>query len=198
MVVSKILCAVIFLACAVRLSVTQSEYLLYENLFCIKKWFAGSHTLTFYVRNVISLYSLFFWDMSDVFQQLYSLMFAFLIIIHQRGTCVHICRWNNNRNQFLAAPDSLRPQVHYISSTYTILLSVFLFLAEGCNGRCGAEYYRGSMCQCDYNCLLYGECCEDYESQCTTSEAFPVFVTLSRNNIFCDWWHFWPKLNVDS
>ncbi|KAM9385776.1 proteoglycan 4b [Pholidichthys leucotaenia] len=40
-----------------------------------------------------------------------------------------------------------------------------------CKGRCGAEYYRGYMCQCDYNCLAYDECCRDYESQCTTKSS---------------------------
>ncbi|XP_023250268.1 proteoglycan 4 isoform X1 [Seriola lalandi dorsalis] len=40
-----------------------------------------------------------------------------------------------------------------------------------CKGRCGAEYYRGYMCQCDYTCLSYGECCKDYESQCTTKNS---------------------------
>uniref|UniRef100_A0A3P9M7C2 Proteoglycan 4b n=1 Tax=Oryzias latipes TaxID=8090 RepID=A0A3P9M7C2_ORYLA len=40
-----------------------------------------------------------------------------------------------------------------------------------CKGRCGAEYYRGYMCQCDYGCLLYEECCTDYESQCTTQNS---------------------------
>ncbi|XP_035032394.2 proteoglycan 4b isoform X1 [Hippoglossus stenolepis] len=42
---------------------------------------------------------------------------------------------------------------------------------SSCKGRCGGEYYRGYMCQCDYTCLLYGECCEDYESQCTTKSS---------------------------
>ncbi|KAK5930575.1 hypothetical protein CgunFtcFv8_026798 [Champsocephalus gunnari] len=27
------------------------------------------------------------------------------------------------------------------------------------------------MCQCDYGCLEYGECCRDYESQCTTKNS---------------------------
>ncbi|XP_023272173.1 poly(U)-specific endoribonuclease-like, partial [Seriola lalandi dorsalis] len=27
------------------------------------------------------------------------------------------------------------------------------------------------MCQCDYTCLSYGECCKDYESQCTTKNS---------------------------
>ncbi|XP_070816531.1 proteoglycan 4b isoform X1 [Chaetodon trifascialis] len=43
--------------------------------------------------------------------------------------------------------------------------------AQSCKGRCGDEYYRGSLCQCDYNCLTYDECCRDYESQCTTSSS---------------------------
>ncbi|XP_069377806.1 proteoglycan 4b isoform X2 [Paralichthys olivaceus] len=60
------------------------------------------------------------------------------------------------------------------------LLCAVIFLAcaltlsaaqTSCKGRCGAEYYRGYMCQCDYTCLLYGECCEDYESQCTTKNS---------------------------
>ncbi|XP_061594750.1 proteoglycan 4b isoform X2 [Cololabis saira] len=42
---------------------------------------------------------------------------------------------------------------------------------SSCNGRCGAEYYRGYMCQCDYTCLEYGECCDDYESKCTTTDS---------------------------
>ncbi|XP_008293750.1 proteoglycan 4 [Stegastes partitus] len=40
-----------------------------------------------------------------------------------------------------------------------------------CKGRCGAEYYRGYMCQCDFTCLAYGECCSDFESQCTTKNS---------------------------
>ncbi|XP_071769548.1 proteoglycan 4b [Centroberyx gerrardi] len=40
-----------------------------------------------------------------------------------------------------------------------------------CSGRCGAEYYRGYMCQCDYDCLIHDECCKDYESQCTTGDS---------------------------
>ncbi|XP_041696258.2 proteoglycan 4-like isoform X1 [Coregonus clupeaformis] len=42
---------------------------------------------------------------------------------------------------------------------------------SSCSGRCGEEYYRGSMCQCDYDCLTHEECCKDYESQCTTSDS---------------------------
>ncbi|KAM7011948.1 proteoglycan 4b [Tautogolabrus adspersus] len=42
---------------------------------------------------------------------------------------------------------------------------------SSCRGRCGSEYYRGYMCQCDYNCLSYGECCKDFESQCTTRDS---------------------------
>ncbi|TMS20593.1 Proteoglycan 4 [Larimichthys crocea] len=44
-------------------------------------------------------------------------------------------------------------------------------MAASCRGRCGAEYYRGYMCQCDYNCLLYGECCKDFEAKCTTKNS---------------------------
>ncbi|CAG11613.1 unnamed protein product [Tetraodon nigroviridis] len=43
--------------------------------------------------------------------------------------------------------------------------------SASCKGRCGTDYYRGYMCQCDYTCLSYDECCEDYESQCTTKNS---------------------------
>uniref|UniRef100_A0A8D3D059 Proteoglycan 4b n=1 Tax=Scophthalmus maximus TaxID=52904 RepID=A0A8D3D059_SCOMX len=55
----------------------------------------------------------------------------------------------------------------------TLLTCALTFGAAqtSCKGRCGAEYYRGYMCQCDYTCLPYGECCKDYESQCTTKNS---------------------------
>lgn len=37
------------------------------------------------------------------------------------------------------------------------------------------------MCQCDYTCLSYEECCPDYESQCTTSKT-PPSSSLQRQN----------------
>ncbi|XP_054646972.1 proteoglycan 4b isoform X2 [Dunckerocampus dactyliophorus] len=40
-----------------------------------------------------------------------------------------------------------------------------------CRGRCGVEYYRGYLCQCDYSCMAYGECCLDFEAQCTTKQT---------------------------
>lgn len=61
----------------------------------------------------------------------------------------------------------------------TLLCSV-IFLAwaltpsdaqASCKGRCGAEYYRGSLCQCDYNCITYSECCKDFEAQCTSANS---------------------------
>ncbi|KAF3835336.1 hypothetical protein F7725_027894 [Dissostichus mawsoni] len=55
----------------------------------------------------------------------------------------------------------------------TLLACALTFGAAqtSCKGRCGTEYYRGNMCQCDYGCLEYGECCSDYESQCTTKNS---------------------------
>ncbi|KAK7889306.1 hypothetical protein WMY93_024866 [Mugilogobius chulae] len=32
-------------------------------------------------------------------------------------------------------------------------------------------YYRGYTCQCDFSCLLYGECCRDYELLCTSKNS---------------------------
>ncbi|XP_061681161.1 proteoglycan 4b [Syngnathoides biaculeatus] len=60
------------------------------------------------------------------------------------------------------------------------LLRSFILLAcavtpivsqTSCRGRCGIEYYRGYLCQCDYSCVAYGECCLDFESQCTTKNS---------------------------
>ncbi|KAM4548850.1 proteoglycan 4b isoform 2-T2 [Odontesthes bonariensis] len=67
----------------------------------------------------------------------------------------------------------------YRTMSSKVLCAVFLLacalkcsLAQrSCKGECGAEYYRGYMCQCDYTCLSYGECCQDYESQCTTKNS---------------------------
>lgn len=57
---------------------------------------------------------------------------------------------------------------------------IFFFETASCKGRCGAEYSRAYTCQCDYDCLPYGECCQDYEYQCTTSEAFFFFFLSPR------------------
>lgn len=139
-------------------------------------------------------------------------MFTLLIIIYQR---------ENQRHVFVFATTTeinswhcciiyrLCPQTDYVIGdkmmhicTDAILLSTlhvqpwFLLLSwsPGCRGRCGLEYSRGSMCQCDYNCLTYDECCKDYESQCTTSETF-----LSKNvtllNILCNWLQIFVKKN---
>ncbi|GAA6221295.1 proteoglycan 4-like isoform X2 [Lates japonicus] len=69
-------------------------------------------------------------------------------------------------------------QIH-VKMPSTVLCAVILLACAltfsaaqtSCRGRCGAEYYRGYMCQCDYGCLSYGECCKDYESQCTTKNS---------------------------
>lgn len=95
--------------------------------------------------------------------------------------------------------DELLPEVSPSTSLKSDLrnsvsepLSFFFFFfikppTASCKGRCGAEYYRGYMCQCDYGCLLYEECCTDYESQCTTRKAFSAltaFCMIVLNFIF--------------
>ncbi|XP_041646508.1 proteoglycan 4b isoform X2 [Cheilinus undulatus] len=58
------------------------------------------------------------------------------------------------------------------SCVILLICAVTLSSAQSsCKGRCGAEYYRGYICQCDYTCLSYGECCKDFESQCTTRDS---------------------------
>ncbi|KAA0708490.1 Proteoglycan 4 [Triplophysa tibetana] len=42
---------------------------------------------------------------------------------------------------------------------------------RSCQGRCGQGYYKGSLCQCDYECLGLNECCSDFEDLCTTRNS---------------------------
>ncbi|KAM3619210.1 uncharacterized protein V6R79_004682 [Siganus canaliculatus] len=58
-----------------------------------------------------------------------------------------------------------------LSALVLVWTVTFTAAQTSCEGRCGDEYYRGSLCQCDYHCLSYGECCSNYESQCTTENS---------------------------
>ncbi|XP_067273845.1 proteoglycan 4b isoform X36 [Pseudorasbora parva] len=42
---------------------------------------------------------------------------------------------------------------------------------SSCGGRCGQGYYRGSSCQCDYECLGLNECCLDFRDLCTSNDS---------------------------
>lgn len=107
-----------------------------------------------------------------------------------------LCICHYCRNQFLAGLHRLCPQAGYIRSAGVVLslhplpltfILLLLLLTASCRGRCGGEYYRGYRCQCDYNCLSYGECCNDFESQCTTSEAFSFFGSIASSSIQIFW-----------
>ncbi|XP_043074931.1 proteoglycan 4b isoform X2 [Puntigrus tetrazona] len=60
---------------------------------------------------------------------------------------------------------------------YLSLLLLFAYASTGssdpnsCRGRCGEGYYRGSLCQCDYECLGLNECCTDFTQLCTTKDS---------------------------
>uniref|UniRef100_A0A9J8AI55 Proteoglycan 4b n=1 Tax=Cyprinus carpio carpio TaxID=630221 RepID=A0A9J8AI55_CYPCA len=62
-------------------------------------------------------------------------------------------------------------------ATYLSLLLLFAYASTGssdpssCRGRCGEGYYRGSLCQCDYECLSLNECCSDFTQLCTTKDS---------------------------
>lgn len=135
------------------------------------------------------------WNASGFFC-LYSFIFTLLNNYLPEGEpmCT-LCICHYSRNQFLAGLHRLCPQAGHIRSARVVsslhplpltFILLLLLLTASCRGRCGGEYYRGYRCQCDYNCLSYGECCNDYESQCTTSEAFSFFgsVASSRIEIF--------------
>ncbi len=58
------------------------------------------------------------------------------------------------------------------SQSKSVLCKVNTVLCPGsCGGRCGDGYYRGSLCQCDYECLSLNECCTDFTQSCTTSKV---------------------------
>ncbi|XP_016091252.1 proteoglycan 4b isoform X9 [Sinocyclocheilus grahami] len=62
-------------------------------------------------------------------------------------------------------------------ATHLSLLLLFAYASTGssdpssCRGRCGEGYYRGSLCQCDYECLSLNECCSDFTQMCTTKDS---------------------------
>ncbi|KAG1963741.1 proteoglycan [Pimephales promelas] len=62
-------------------------------------------------------------------------------------------------------------------ATYLSLLLLFACAStsssnpNSCKGRCGEGYYRGSLCQCDHECLGLNECCTDFIDLCTTKDS---------------------------
>ncbi|XP_062920099.1 proteoglycan 4b isoform X2 [Mobula hypostoma] len=42
---------------------------------------------------------------------------------------------------------------------------------DSCSGRCASGYDRSSKCNCDGECIRYGECCEDYRILCTSETS---------------------------
>ncbi|XP_048063043.1 proteoglycan 4b isoform X2 [Megalobrama amblycephala] len=62
-------------------------------------------------------------------------------------------------------------------ATYLSLLLLFACAStsssnpNSCRGRCGEGYYRGSFCQCDYECLGLNECCTDFQDLCTSKDS---------------------------
>ncbi|XP_051730320.1 proteoglycan 4b [Ctenopharyngodon idella] len=62
-------------------------------------------------------------------------------------------------------------------ATYLSLLLLFACAStsssnpNSCKGRCGEGYYRGSFCQCDYECLGLNECCTDFQNLCTSKNS---------------------------
>ncbi|XP_077075832.1 proteoglycan 4b isoform X7 [Siphateles boraxobius] len=62
-------------------------------------------------------------------------------------------------------------------ATYLSLLLLFACASttssnpSSCRGRCGEGYYKGSYCQCDYECLGLNECCTDFQNLCTTKDS---------------------------
>ncbi|XP_051951675.1 proteoglycan 4b isoform X1 [Xyrauchen texanus] len=61
----------------------------------------------------------------------------------------------------------------YLSFLLLYAYATFTSCADlrSCEGRCGEGYYRGSLCQCDYECLGLNECCADFQAMCTTKDS---------------------------
>ncbi|XP_016391490.1 proteoglycan 4-like isoform X2 [Sinocyclocheilus rhinocerous] len=80
-------------------------------------------------------------------------------------------------------------------TTYLSLLLLFAYASasssdqSSCRGRCGEGYYRGSLCQCDYECLSLNECCTDFTELCTTKDSCKgrCWESFNRDNLcHCD------------
>ncbi|XP_059987493.1 proteoglycan 4 isoform X5 [Lagenorhynchus albirostris] len=76
---------------------------------------------------------------------------------------------------------------------FLLLLSVFLIQQvssqdlSSCAGRCGEGYSRDAICNCDYNCQHYMECCPDFKKVCAVEFSCKgrCFESFSRGRA-CD------------
>ena len=41
-----------------------------------------------------------------------------------------------------------------------------------CEGRCFSEYKEDGLCSCDVLCVSFGDCCIDYQAECTSNTSF--------------------------
>uniref|UniRef100_A0A4W2C8M5 SMB domain-containing protein n=1 Tax=Bos indicus x Bos taurus TaxID=30522 RepID=A0A4W2C8M5_BOBOX len=62
------------------------------------------------------------------------------------------------------------------------LLSLVFKDLSSCAGRCGEGYSRDAICNCDYNCQHYTECCPDFKKECTVELSCKgrCFETFAR------------------
>lgn len=52
---------------------------------------------------------------------------------------------------------------------------------SSCAGRCGEGYSRDAICNCDYNCQHYMECCPDFKKECTVGKSWELVSPLSSS-----------------
>ncbi|XP_077133729.1 proteoglycan 4 [Ranitomeya variabilis] len=62
-------------------------------------------------------------------------------------------------------------KIYSIPLALYFLVSISSVSSQGqtsCVGRCGQGYTRADPCHCDYTCMSYMECCQDFKTVCTS------------------------------
>ncbi|XP_069593350.1 proteoglycan 4 isoform X5 [Ranitomeya imitator] len=62
-------------------------------------------------------------------------------------------------------------KIYSIPLALYFLVSISSVSSQGqtsCVGRCGEGYTRSDPCHCDYTCMTYMECCQDFKTVCTS------------------------------
>lgn len=60
----------------------------------------------------------------------------------------------------------------YSNTSITVNTACIMCISVGggsCSGRCGQSLNPAETCQCNTDCLRFGDCCPNYQSMCTDS-----------------------------
>ena len=53
------------------------------------------------------------------------------------------------------------------------LFNFFLLssVAESCQGKCGDVFNKNQVCQCNFNCASFNNCCDDFSNVCSSTSS---------------------------